>query len=120
MISAIRASMERCYLMNNGSYLNCHYNASALPDTLDIDGSAGPGSHFSYRIPTFCGSGFVVIAKRNTVDGGDNFSKIFMGYRSAVTAHPTSGGGSFHCGLVGYENRVMWAATNTYKGFIPK
>lgn len=71
-ISALRQAMERCYLQNNGSYLNCTLNKLSIENPGN-----SPNSHFTYQVvngsavlpssPTF----FSIGAIRNTLDGGN-------------------------------------------------
>jgi len=76
-IKAVRESMERCYLMNNGSYVECRLTESLSfgPVTLDIENpNEASNAHFDYST-TLVGliDGewmFYVTAIRNTRDGG--------------------------------------------------
>ena len=64
-LSALRDSMERCYLGSAGTYVGCTIA------TLDItDPGTSPGARFAYSNGSLSATGFTVRATRNTVDGG--------------------------------------------------
>ena len=66
-LSALRDSMERCYLGSAGTYVGC----TMAPYVLDItDPSASPGARFAYSNGSQSATGYTVRATRNTVDGG--------------------------------------------------
>ena len=73
--TSIRASMERCYLMNNGSYSSCNMDALDIPDP-----TSSPNSHFEYSVfpndPV--DGGYSILIRRNTRDGGDWADTIWI------------------------------------------
>jgi prepilin-type N-terminal cleavage/methylation domain-containing protein len=83
--ATIRSAMERCYLLQNGSYYGCHADGSALAPWEGIgisSPSLSPNSHFRYRVGVSCLDGncdtFEILARRNTLDGGDGSSVVVM------------------------------------------
>lgn len=72
-MTAVRQSIERCYLQKGGSYATC-----TAFGNLDVeDPAASPNNHFTYGI----GSGattYRITATRNTRDGGDIGSSIWL------------------------------------------
>lgn len=78
--TALRQSMERCYLQRSGSYANCNNI-----NNLDVENPANsPNAHFSYSLTDTGGSGspsatgYRIVATRGSRDGGDNTSTIFI------------------------------------------
>lgn len=64
-ISALRKSVERCYIGNNQSYVGCVVGA------IDLDDPANsPGNHFAYVITPNGTIGYTIVATRNTFEGG--------------------------------------------------
>jgi prepilin-type N-terminal cleavage/methylation domain-containing protein len=64
-ISALRQSVERCYLSNGGTYAGCVIGA------IDLDDPANsPGNHFTYTIIPNGTAGYTVRAERNATEGG--------------------------------------------------
>ncbi len=62
-IATIRSALERCYLMNSGSYMGCE-----LFPSLDIaDPSLSPGAHFNYSMRTWS-DGWEIWVERNSLD----------------------------------------------------
>ena len=65
--TALRDSMERCYLAANGSYAGC----SSI-GVLDLENpGTSPGAHFNYAVqgvPT--SQTYTLRATRNTIEGG--------------------------------------------------
>jgi prepilin-type N-terminal cleavage/methylation domain-containing protein len=85
-LGALRQSVERCYLMSSGSYLNCDIS------NLDItDPSTSINAHFTYSITDQSQSGFTLAAIRNTHDGGDGTSTITVIQTSAEIKRNGSG-----------------------------
>ncbi len=65
-ISAIRQSVERCYLMRGGTYVGCTLANLDLEDPTD-----SPNAHFSYILLTPGGGvDFMITAMRTSRDGG--------------------------------------------------
>ena len=121
-IAVLRRSMERCYLMNNGSFAKCSFRSTALglpPDTLDVDDpNAIPNAHFVYKAePDPSGKGYILEGYRNTKDsGGPWFGRsIYMGYGCKPTI--VGGGVSFAWPL---DDTIYWAAHPPYSGVIPQ
>lgn len=80
--STIRAAMERCYLMNNGTYLPCASGGSDW-SALDIENpSSAPNAHFQYtRHPLpYNTLQYYIIARRTTLDGGNTEDMIYYVY----------------------------------------
>ena len=72
-MTAIRQSLERCYLAAGGNYTAC-----ALAN-MDIENPANsPGARFSYAINAASVTGYTIVATRNSADGGDSTSTITM------------------------------------------
>lgn len=65
--STIRSGLERCYLMNNGSYTNCNMSW----DALAIENPANsPNAHFMYFFVSN-NTDWLMAAIRNTRDNGE-------------------------------------------------
>ena len=76
-MSALRQSMERCYLAGGGTYAP----ASGSCDTpnLDIsDPSNNPGTLFTFAIANQSATGYTITATRNTVSSGSTSSAITL------------------------------------------
>ena len=74
-LSAIRQSLQRCYLAKSNNYTNC--DAANLAD-LDIDDpSTAVQSHFTYAIAAGV-STFTITATRNNLDGGNDTDTITL------------------------------------------
>ncbi len=69
-LSAVRSSMQRCYLLQN-SYTGC--NAFTLLDVEDP--GTITGNHFTYALGTGATT-FLITATRNTVDGGSTANRV--------------------------------------------
>jgi prepilin-type N-terminal cleavage/methylation domain-containing protein len=88
-MSAIRQSMERCYLQRSGSYSNCTGFS-----VLDLEDPANsPNAHFTYALSGQSATGYTITATRNTLDGGSTSSIIAM--TQTATAVTRSGVGAF-------------------------
>ena len=73
-LTAIRGSLERCYLQRNASYSGCTDFT-----LLDIeDPGQAPNAHFAYSIQNPGAIGYTIIATRNSIDGGDGSSTIVV------------------------------------------
>ena len=73
-ITAVRQSMERCYLQRSGTYGTCSSFAN-----LDLEDPANsPNSHFTYAISGMNASAYTVTATRNTRDGGTTAGTITL------------------------------------------
>lgn len=121
-IVAIRSSMERCYLMNNGNYVNCHINTFAQSqDTLDIENpEKSPGAHFRYLttvgVPTSTDN-YVILAIRNNRDTTQHAGKLVtFGWYAQGIVNPNQTSWT----LVYDSNPVNWDASDVYRGFIPR
>jgi prepilin-type N-terminal cleavage/methylation domain-containing protein len=67
--ATIRGAMERCYLMNNATYVGCTLTAAAT--NLDIENPAlAPNAHFTYAVANQAVAGYQITATRTTRDGG--------------------------------------------------
>lgn len=72
-LSALRDSMERCYLGSGGTYAGCTLAS------LDITNpGTSPGARFAYTNGSLSATGYTVRATRNTADGGDGTSMITL------------------------------------------
>ncbi len=79
-MSAVRGSLERCYLASAGTYVGCTIAS------LDVaDPGTSPGARFTYAISGPSATGYVITAARNTVDGGG-------GTANWITITQTTGG----------------------------
>ena len=72
-ISAVRKSIERCYVMNDFDFTDCGTFADL--DADDPGNSAG--AHFTYAL-TVVADGYAVDATRNALEGGDGTSTVFV------------------------------------------
>ena len=71
-MSSLRQSVERCYLSQGGTYAGCTVGV------LDIQNPQNsPGAQFTYTI-TAVAAAYTIAAQRNTVNGGDGGSRIFV------------------------------------------
>ena len=87
-LSAVRQSMERCYLQRN-TYVGCTPFTS-----LDLEDPANsPNSHFTYNVPVQTGTTFTVRATRNTRDRGMAGDQIDLAL--TATSMTKSGTGNF-------------------------
>jgi len=76
-IVLIRGSLERCYLYHSGDYTNCKLTSGAADNTLDIqDPGESPNAHFTYAVSDQDANTYVIVATRNTHEGGDGFSTV--------------------------------------------
>ena len=115
-ISSIRSAMERCYLMNSGSYMGCAFGPGYNFLTID-DPATAPNAHFTYGLPLVSAGSYVIIADRNALDGGVTVDhRIVMGFGIQPQMQPDDETAL----LAGEENKIYWDASPTYKGFIPK
>ncbi len=80
-LSAIRQSMERCFLANSGTYSGCTIGSLDL-----MDPGTSPGAHFSYAVSGATGTGYTLTARRNGTDGGNSTSTITITQSSAGVA----------------------------------
>ncbi len=71
-IGAIRQGLERCYLMNNGSYSACN----SFPKLALEDPGNSPNAHFTYWFPAVGAGNYTVMATRNTREGGSTTTGI--------------------------------------------
>lgn len=86
--ASMRRAMERCYLMNNGSYAACSIAGG--------DFEAGAGTHFQYASITYSPEEkYVLIACRYSNDGGVANSNIQMQVDVANKTVLTCGTGTF-------------------------
>lgn len=90
-VGAIRQGIERCYLMNSGSYATC----STFPVLSLEDPGTTPNSHFTYAISGTVISAFTVTSTRNTRDGGSSANTL------SLTCNPN----------------CAWSGTGAYTGF---
>ncbi len=87
-ISALRQSLERCYLQRGGTYVGCTLA------TLDMnDPGTSPNAHFGYGISGASVTGYVITATRNTLEGGTATDVIRL--TQTATGVTRSGTGSF-------------------------
>lgn len=88
-VSAVRQSMERCYLQRNGTYAGCTDFT-----TLDLnDPGTSPNAHFTYTISGLSATGYTLTATRNTRDGGTTADIIAVA--QTATGVTRSGVGAF-------------------------
>jgi len=88
-IATIRSSMERCYLANNGSYVNC---GNTNFTQLDIDSPASsPNAHFAYVISGPSTVGYTITATRNALDNGNTTSTIVVVQNATVVTRTGTG-----------------------------
>jgi general secretion pathway protein G len=78
-LSALRQSMERCYLARSGNYTACVLVTGGASNNLDLeDPATSPNNHFTYVVSGQGAAGYVITAYRNSRDGGggvaDNIS----------------------------------------------
>ena len=93
--TAIRQSIERCYLQRSGNYNGCTFANNAL----DLENPAtSPNSHFTYTITGTGGAGnpdatsYRITANRNARDNGDSgVSTIFIEQTSSGVTRGGSG-----------------------------
>lgn len=86
-LTALRQSMERCYLQNAGSYTNC-----TDLTVLDLDDPAdSPNAHFAYGISGQSATGYTLTATRNARDGGDGTSTISLTQTAADVTRAGTG-----------------------------
>ena len=72
-MTALRQSMERCYLQAGGNYTACTLAG------LDVENPQNsPGAHFTYAIAGQGLTGYAITGTRNTSDGGDGTSTITL------------------------------------------
>ncbi len=106
-VSSIRSSMERYYLMNNGSYeginVGAQYGEGACGESdwsaLDIpDPACSPNAHFGYQVVGMAGNVYYIYVSRNSYEcancGTNNTFLIY--YRDT---------GITTCGYGRYEGR---------------
>ncbi len=79
-VATIRSSMERCYLANNGTYINCGNGGFTQLD-IETPGSS-PNAHFTYAISAPSTVGYTITASRNTLDNGSTASTIIVAQTS--------------------------------------
>jgi prepilin-type N-terminal cleavage/methylation domain-containing protein len=90
-ISAIRQSLERCYIQTSGDYSKCTSFA-----TLDIENPANsPNAHFTYAITSTTKGNFDITATRTARDGGNTTDTIVVAQDSAAGTITRSGTGAF-------------------------
>jgi len=125
-LGTLRSAMERCYLMNNASYIGCELrsgsNGSTFSNTLDVDNPSGaPNAHFYYTARAFPlpGYGYMLEARRNCLDGGECglVRVIGMGFSCRVL-NVGDFGISWQCDPS--DQKIHWAATSPYQGSIPR
>jgi len=98
MIGTIHHAVVRCGHYAAGDYTNCV--AMDFSD-LDIsDPNMAVGSHFSYTIEAIMAGmpplrNYIVIATRNTLDGGDGVSEVRMSVNDATGTIVRSGTGVY-------------------------
>jgi type IV pilus assembly protein PilE len=84
-LTALRQSVERCYLANSGTYDNC------VIANLDLqDPGSSPNAHFTYSVLTPTATSYLLQATRGALDGGDGGSLIQITQTTGtVTRHGT-------------------------------
>ena len=86
--TALRGSIERCYVMRNQSYTGCQTMTN-----LDIaDPGSGGQAHFTYAVTTGA-SVYTIRATRSTLNGGVTTS--WINYVVTATGVTRSGGSAF-------------------------
>ena len=72
-LSVVRGAVERCYLGQAGTYVNC------LITNLDVeDPGSSPGARFTYSMGSQSATGYTIRATRRSIDGGDGSSMITL------------------------------------------
>ena len=118
-IASIRSSMERYYLMNNGTYYyppNGQTLISGVQNALDIeDPASSPGAHFTYDV--WSGTNFnyltayFIVARRNTLDGGAFENQfISFGLGADPIVHMPFGVAS----MWQFDDKIYWSSSKIY------
>lgn len=95
-IASIRSSLERCYLANSGDYSDCDFTSGGAANTLDLEDPAdAPNAHFTYAVSSNDASGYVIVAVRNAIEGGDGTSTIAYELDDATKTVEKCGCGKF-------------------------
>ena len=127
-IATIRASLERCRLLNNGKFGvgNCTMGQFFGMNLLDIeDPSTAPNAHFEYNAAATSAiidgvDRFVIRAIRtsNEASSGDVGKCIYLVYNldTSLPVNESCPMSFTHNATTGYK----WGAAKIYKGFIPK
>jgi type IV pilus assembly protein PilE len=77
-LTAVRQSLERCYLQRSGNYNGCTLA------NLDIENPTNsPNAHFTYTIGGQDATSYTITATRNTRDGGSSSSTIALSQTSS-------------------------------------
>jgi len=72
--------MERCYLQQDGTYLNCGVNVAPLSEVLDLeDPSGSPNAHFDYYAYGTQPDSYFILASRNSLDNGSGDDSDVLG-----------------------------------------
>jgi len=104
--ATIRSALERCYLMNNGSYENCELETGG-DNTLDIpDPADSPNAHFKYSVSSSDGTDYTILAQRNNIDGGNETDLIGMN----LTGQTLTRAGNGAYSAIGNSN-ATWLTT---------
>jgi prepilin-type N-terminal cleavage/methylation domain-containing protein len=120
-ISALRQAVERCYVMNNGSYENCNMDWWGTTNTLDMETPANsPNSHFMYNVrgERWPHPWYSITAARNGRDGNQYYNhSIIVGYGIVPNCRTDT---SFNYSSYANDDSLHWAASSTYRGMIPQ
>lgn len=116
-ISSLRTALERCYLMNNGSYRPCEHNLD-----IEFPGFA-PGDHFFYSVTSsFAGKSYIIRAsRRQNIDGGEKYAGYVIAMGMEMNFFVTSNQKTTN--IIQWftdDGKIYWDAADIYKGFIPK
>jgi len=91
-MSAIRQSLERCYLMNSGTYVGCTLDDAANVNTLDLQSpGTSPGTLFTYAVANQSATGYTITATRNAANGGDGTSTVTITQTAANATRAGTG-----------------------------
>lgn len=90
--ATIRGALERCYLMNNSTYVGCTLTAAGT--SLDIENpSSAPNAHFTYLVSGQTTTGYTITANRTTRNGGTVGHLIVL--TQSATSVTRTGTGAF-------------------------
>ncbi len=78
-IASVHQAVERCYLMHGGAYSFC------TPNVLGTETQSVPNTHFVYAIYIAGADQYILLAFRNSKDGGDTNDYIQVHYSSTGT-----------------------------------
>lgn len=119
-IGALRQAVERCYIMNAGSYENCDMDHTGPGNTLDMENPRDvPNAHFRYEVrgESIPRPWYSIIAWRNNVDGGNYYNHMIMVGYGIVPEVVTEVSGRY--ASYASDENLHWDASSVYKGNVP-